>query len=48
MVAYSIGLLPPIKRPRVAYPDVTQPGYADDYSALGKFHNVELYFISVK
>ena len=48
MVAYGIGVLPPIKKMRVAYPDVTHPWYADDAGSLGTFNNIGLYFNSLK
>ena len=37
-----------IKRLKAAYPDATQPWYADNYSALGTFDNIGLYFNSLK
>ena len=40
MVAYGIGVLPLIKHPKAAYPDVTQPWYADDDGALGTFDTI--------
>ena len=37
-----------IKRLKVAYPEVTQPWYADYDGALGMFNNIQLYFNSLK
>ena len=48
MVAYVIGVLPLIKRLKLAYPDVTQPWYANDAGELGTFDNMELYFNLLK
>ena len=40
MVNCGIRALPLIKWPKLAYPDVTQPWYADNSGALGRFDNV--------
>ena len=48
IINYIIGVLPPIKRLKVAYPDVTQPCYSDDAGSMGAFYNLELYFNSLK
>ena len=44
MVAYSIDVIPMIKKLKAAYPDVTQPCSTDDVGALGTYKNIELYF----
>ena len=44
MVAYSIVVIPLINNMKFAHPDVTQPWYADNFSALGMFDNIGLYF----
>ena len=48
MVDYGIGIIPLMKFLKSMYPDVTQPWYSDYYGALGKFDNLEQYFISLK
>ena len=48
MFAYVIGVLPLIKRLKAAYPDITQPWYADNSSALGTLNNIGLYSNSFK
>ena len=48
MVAYVIGVLPLIKHLKYAYPDITQPWYADDAGAIGTLYNIGLYFSSLK
>ena len=48
MVAYGIGSLPLIKHLKLAYPDGTQPWYAGDAGAQGKFDNLKRYFNSLK
>ena len=48
MVAYSIVILPLIKRLKLTYPDVTQPWYADNDGALDTFENLERYFNILK
>ena len=47
MVAYIIGVLPLIKSLKSAYPDVTQPWYAENAGALGILYNSERYFKSL-
>ena len=37
MAAYGIGIIPLIKLPKVAYPDVTHPWHADNVGALGMY-----------
>ena len=44
MVAYGINVLPPIKRPKSEYPDITQPLYADNAGVIGTYENIKLYF----
>ena len=44
MVSYGIGVPFLIKCLKVAYPDVTQPWYADDAGALGTFNIILFYF----
>ena len=44
MIAYGIGIIPPIKMIKREIPDVTQPWYADDNGALGTFTRLETYF----
>ena len=44
MVAYVIGVLQLTKRPKAAYPDVTQHWYTDNAGAIYMFDNMELYF----
>ena len=44
MIVYSIGILPLIKNPKWAIPDITQPRYADDAGSLGTFARLENYF----
>ena len=48
MVAYGIGIHPPIKQLKAEFPDITQPWYTDDASALLTFENVKLYFNFLK
>ena len=48
MVAYGIGFLLLIKRPKAAYPGATQPWLYDDAGALGIFYNITLYFNLLK
>ena len=48
MVTYGIGVLPLIKFPKVAYPDVTKPWYDENGGALGMFDNIGLYFNLLK
>ena len=48
MVAYMIGVLPLIKRPKSAYPDITHPWYAEKYGALGNFNSLKKSFSSLK
>ena len=48
MVAYNIGIIPLIRYPKAAYPDVTPPWYADNAGALGAFNNIGLYFNLLK
>ena len=48
VLAYGIGVIPLTKQPKAAYPDVTQPWYVDDSSALSMFDNIGLYFNSLK
>ena len=48
MVAYSIVIIPLIKRLKLTYPDVTQPWYADNDGALDTFENLERYFNILK
>ena len=43
-VAYGIRFLRLIKQLKAAYPDVTQPWYAENASALGTFDNIGSYF----
>ena len=43
-VAYGTGVLLLIKQLESAYTDVTQPWYADNAVALGRYNNIELYF----
>ena len=40
MISYDIGFLPHIRELRNAHPRVTQPWYADDAGAGGKFPNI--------
>ena len=47
MIVYGIGILTLIKNLKRAIPDVTQPWYADDAGALGKFARLETYFGSL-
>ena len=47
-VVYDIDILPLIKRPEAEFTQVIQPWYADNYSKLGTFKNVELYFNLLK
>ena len=47
-VAYGIGILPVIKLPKSANPDVTQYWYADNAGALGMFDNLGEYFNLLK
>ena len=42
MVAYGIGFFPMIKRLKLAYPDITQPWYAEDDLALVMFDKLEI------
>ena len=44
MIAYGIGVLPLIRELREAHPRVTQPWYADDAGAGGKFKDVQAHF----
>ena len=44
MIAYGIGILPLIKNPKRAIPDVTQPWYTDDAGDLGTFARLDTYF----
>ena len=44
MIAYSIGILPLIKKLKKEFPDVTQPWYADDAGALGTLVRIKSYF----
>ena len=48
MDTYDIGILPLTKQPKVTYPDVTQPCYADDAGELGTYENIKLYFNFLK
>ena len=48
MVAYSIVILPVIKKLKAEHPDITQPWYNDDADALGMFGNIDLYFNFLK
>ena len=48
MVAYGIGIIPLIKKPKAEVTDVTHTWYADDDTARGAFANVDLYFNSLK
>ena len=47
MVAYIIGVLPLIKSLKLAYPDVTQPWYAENAGALRTFTRLETYVDSL-
>ena len=40
MIAYGVGVIPLIRELRGAHPRVTQPWYADDAGAGGKFPNI--------
>ena len=40
MVAYVIVVIMLIKLPKAAYPEITQPWYADNSGALGIFNNI--------
>ena len=44
MVAYMIGVLPLIKRMKLAYPDIIHTWYTENYGALGTFNNLKKYF----
>ena len=44
MIAHVIGVLPLIRELRGAHPQVTQPCYADDAVAGGKFHQIFEHF----
>ena len=44
MIAYGIGFLPLIRDIRRAHPRVTQPWYADDAGAEGKFEEIMDHF----
>ena len=44
MIAYDIGVLPLICGLRRSHPRVTQPWYADDTGAVGKFGDVMSHF----
>ena len=44
MIAYGIGILPPIKNIKQEIPDITHPWYVDDAGALGKLEILEIYF----
>ena len=44
MVDYIIGVLPPIKFLKAAYPDVTHIWYADTAGAFVTFYNIWSYF----
>ena len=48
MVAYGIGVIPLIKRPKSAHHDVTHTCYADDDGELGTFDKLERHFNSLK
>ena len=48
VVECMIGVLPLIKRLKLAYPSIPQPWYAGDSGALGTFDNLEKYFNSFK
>ena len=48
MVAYGIGILPMIKKPRAGFPDINQSWCSDDDGALSPFTIVESYFNSLK
>ena len=48
MVAYGIGILPPIKNMKEEFPESIQPWYADDASVLGTFARVKSYYNSLK
>ena len=47
MIAYSIGILLLINNLKQDIPDATQPWYADDAGALGRFEIIETYFNSL-
>ena len=40
IIAYGIRVLPLIRELREAHPRITQPWYADDAGARGKFTNI--------
>ena len=42
--SYGIVVIPLMKDPKVANPDVTQPWHTDDSVALGTFDNIGLCF----
>ena len=44
MIAYGIGVLPLIRELRNAHPRVTQPWYADDAGAGGRFQQIQEHF----
>ena len=48
MVAYDIDVLPLIKRPKVEYPDATQPWYTGNAGAPDMLDNIGLYFNVLK
>ena len=48
MVAYGIGVLLLIKRLKLAYPDITQPWYANNAGTLDTIDNLEIYFYLLK
>ena len=48
MVAYGIGIILLVIRLKAEFPDITQPWYAYDSSALGIFANFEQYFNFLK
>ena len=48
MVTYGIVIIPLTNNLKLEFPDVYQPWYAGDASALGMFENVKLYFNSLK
>ena len=43
MVAYDIGILPLVKKLKEEFTDITQPWFADNYGALGKFSRFRSY-----
>ena len=48
MIAYGIGVLPLIQELRDAHPYITQPWYADDAGAGGKFGEIIAHFGDLK